>query len=606
MSEAAVVRGQTLDDVSTWELYGRFVEIAGQHAGRIAVVLQEAAWTYLELLRAVEECASGLREAGIRRGHRIAIVADPGFDLVVGILASVACQAVYVPLDKRAPTQRLKEMLDDAEPHLIMVDTESPELGADIHQASVSALRRREPVKALLPDATECGNPLYIIYTSGSTGTAKGVLLGQHSVKAMLAAAGRAMDLRSSDVWTLFHSAAFDFSVWEMWGAFLTGAKLVVVREEVRSDPIAFHALIEKDEVTVLSLTPSGYTNFQKAHARLGWPPLSLRYMVFGGEALAPSRMKAWMDHHGDETTQLLNMYGLTEGAVHATVTRIRAADEACDSYPIGRALGHLDVVVVGDDLNEVDANEVGEIYVSGDGVALGYWKRPALTAERFVPRLHTSTGERFYRTGDFGKRDEQGNLWYMGRRDRQYKVRGHRVELGDLEAALRRCSQVLDALAYADEVADGLAIGALVVLDADADGNADVSRDIRKELALLVPAYLIPARVDIVAELPKSLTGKVNLSAYLTEPESPRKDQSLSAVEARVLQIVGEILRIKEARLSDGFIEIGGHSLAAMEFVSAVEIQFGVEIPMENFFGEVTLKELADYIEQHREGDRR
>ena len=320
----------------------------------------------------------------------------------------------------------------------------------DIHDPAVDS-QPSTPLPAPAPD-----DIAYLIYTSGTTGVPKGVAVAHHNVTQLLQALGAELELSPGQVWTQCHSLAFDYSVWEIWGALLYGGRLVVVAESVVRSPEDLHALLVREQVSVLSQTPSAFYALQTADAlapELG-DQLKLQTVVFGGEALQPQRLGAWLDNHPG-LARLVNMYGITETTVHASFREIVAADADRNTSPIGVPLAHLGFFVLDQWLRAVPAGVVGELYVAGAGLAYGYVGRAGLTGSRFVACPFGepgAPGTRMYRTGDLVCWGADGQLRYLGRADEQVKIRGYRIELGEVQAALSALDGVGQAVVIARE----------------------------------------------------------------------------------------------------------------------------------------------------------
>ncbi|MBE7163289.1 MAG: amino acid adenylation domain-containing protein, partial [Williamsia herbipolensis] len=467
--------------------------------------------TYRDLDRRSAAFASALRSVGARPGGRVAVAMPRGVDLVVAMVAVARSGAAAVPLDIESPADRLRYIVTDAAPDVLVV-TEGTRsrvpvpggvavyvAGAGVSESSGAS----DPGGLPAPVCPLTDSPAYLIYTSGSTGRPKAVEMAHASVTAMFASAAEHVDL-DGQVWTLFHSIAFDFSVWEVWGALAHRGRLVVVDGDDRRDPVRLAALIREQGVTLLSQTPSAF------HALAGTvdvATLPVRTVVFGGEALDARRLPALPG------TRLVNMYGITETCVHVTahhVTDDQTGPAATAGVGvIGRPLAGLDVALLDHVLRPVPAGVIGEIYVSGDQLAIGYSGRPDLTATRFVAG---PAGERMYRSGDLAYRDHAGDLVYVGRSDQQVSVRGYRVELGEVDHALCAVDGVVDAAAAVgpDTTGRDVLVAAVVTHRAVTD---DEIRDAAKRL---VPGYMIPVRYARVESIPLTGNGKVDRAAVL------------------------------------------------------------------------------------------
>ncbi|GAA2814561.1 amino acid adenylation domain-containing protein [Kitasatospora sp. CM 4170] len=428
-----------------------FAEQVRLRPAAIAVNCGAASLSYAELDRRSDALARRLRELGVGPESRVAICVEPSVRLVTGILGILKSGGAYVPLDPRHPADRLAYTLADSGAVALVADPEHAELADGVPVLAVDQPLAGQPLEPapLGPD-----HLAYVIYTSGTTGRPKGALLTHANVLRLFEAAAADVPFGPDDVWSLYHSAAFDFSVWEIWGALLHGGRIAVVPQEARRSPAACHALVRAEGVTVLSQTPTAFRQFVDADAEaeaLGTEagpahrPLALRHVVFGGEALEPGALRAWAARHPDGP-RLVNMYGITETTVHVTAHPLGPADLAAPGSVIGRPLADLAVHLLDRRGEPVPPGVPGELCVGGPGLARGYLGRPGLTAERFVPSP-LGDGERLYRSGDLarrlpvgappGRQAGGGTLEYLGRIDQQVKVRGHRVELGEIEAEL-------------------------------------------------------------------------------------------------------------------------------------------------------------------------
>jgi acyl-coenzyme A synthetase/AMP-(fatty) acid ligase/acyl carrier protein len=404
------------------------------------------------------------------------------------------------------------------------------------------------------------------------------------------------------DVWSLCHSFAFDFSVWEMWGALLHGGKIVLVPKAVASNPEEFHRLLIAERVTILSQTPSAFWELDRVDARSGAKLGStLRQIIFAGEALPSTNLRKWLDRYGDEP-ELINMYGATETTVHATYRRIRPEDLTLPSpNVVGVPFLDMQVYLLDSTLEPVSAGAVGEFYVAGPGLLRGYWRRPRLTAERFVPHPH-GEGERLYKTGDLGRWRLDGNVEFIGRIDHQVKVRGYRVELGEIEAALSDYPGVDQAVVIAREVEGDRQLTAYVLPGGGAELEAAA---LRVHLAARLPEYMVPSFLMIVAGLPLTANGKLDRRALPAPDERAglgvRYVGPRTATEDAVAQIWAELMQLERVGVQDNFFDLGGHSLMAARVMTRVCEDFAVELPLRSLFEGPTVEALADRIEQAR-----
>ncbi|MFB6564566.1 amino acid adenylation domain-containing protein, partial [Streptomyces sp. NPDC056400] len=440
-----------------------FEEQVARFPDHQAVSFEEVRLTYAELNARSNRLAHCLIRRGIGPEQLVALALPRSAELITALLAVVKAGAAYLPLDPDYPRDRIAYVIQDARPALIISDGPSVAgLGATVDESAALLLlddasvceeleqlpdidpSDRERTAALTPR-----NAAYVIYTSGSTGRPKGVVVPHQNVVRLFGSTAQWFDFGADDVWTMFHSYAFDFSVWEIWGPLLHGGRLVVVPHLVSRSPEEFLELLVREDVTVLNQTPSAFYQLVQADRDRadGSGELSLRTVVFGGEALDLGRLESWYERHEDTAPALVNMYGITETTVHVTHRALdRASAAALKGSAIGQGIPDLRVYVLDDWLNPSVPGAAGEMYVAGAGLARGYVGRPGLSAERFVADPFGAVGGRMYRTGDVVRWGVDGELEYLGRADDQVKVRGFRIELGEIESALLSCPGVVGA----------------------------------------------------------------------------------------------------------------------------------------------------------------
>ncbi|WP_327011383.1 non-ribosomal peptide synthase/polyketide synthase [Dactylosporangium sp. NBC_01737] len=514
--------------------------------------------TYAELGARANRLARELIARGVRPESRVAVALPRGLDLVVALLAVIRAGGCYVPVDTGAPVARTAYILADAAPVCLLTDGAT----AAVLDTDVPAVLLDGPLPAhdtgpvtgtgLLPD-----NTAYIIYTSGSTGQPKGVAVTHRNVLTLFAAAEGLFTFGAADVWTMFHSSAFDFSVWELWGALLYGGRLVVVDNDVARDPRRFAGLLRAERVTVLNQTPSAFYPLTGEDTA----GLALRYVVFGGEALDPARLRPWYATHADDEPLLVNMYGITETTVHVTFRALRRADAAAGSV-IGAALPSLRAYVLDQRLRPVPPGVTGELYVAGDQLARGYLDRPGLTAARFV--ANPFGPGRLYRSGDLATWTAGGDLVYAGRSDHQVKVRGYRVELGEIESALLDADGVGNAAVHLHE---GRLVAYLV-----GGSTVDVEA-VRASLARRLPSYMVPAAYVRLPALPLTVNGKLDraaLPAPSAERAAPVAVDAAEPETQRLLRgLVAEVVGLSEVGADEDFFAVGGDSIIAIQLAN-------------------------------------
>ncbi|RQE93974.1 hypothetical protein IPC282_29895, partial [Pseudomonas aeruginosa] len=448
-------------------LQQRFEEQARQRPQAVALILDEQRLSYGELNARANRLAHCLIARGVGADVPVGLALERSLDMLVGLLAILKAGGAYLPLDPAAPEERLAHILDDSGVRLLL--TQGHLLERLPRQAGVEVLA----IDGLVLDGYAESDPLptlsadnlaYVIYTSGSTGKPKGTLLTHRNALRLFSATEAWFGFDERDVWTLFHSYAFDFSVWEIFGALLYGGRLVIVPQWVSRSPEDFYRLLCREGVTVLNQTPSAFKQLMAVacSADMATQQPALRYVIFGGEALDLQSLRPWFQRFGDRQPQLVNMYGITETTVHVTYRPVSEADlEGGLVSPIGGTIPDLSWYILDRDLNPVPRGAVGELYIGRAGLARGYLRRPGLSATRFVPNpFPGGAGERLYRTGDLARFQADGNIEYIGRIDHQVKVRGFRIELGEIEAALAGLAGVRDAVVLAHDGVGGTQLG--------------------------------------------------------------------------------------------------------------------------------------------------
>jgi amino acid adenylation domain-containing protein/non-ribosomal peptide synthase protein (TIGR01720 family) len=563
----------------------------------VALSAGELSWTYREVDQAANRLAHLLARKGVSPGHRVALLLPRTAEAIVAMLAVLKTGAAYVPIDPVVPAARSEFVLGDAAPIAVITTAElRPRLDGhdllviDVHDLGDSAVDIQPGIELPVPAPDDIA---YLIYTSGTTGTPKGVAIPHRNVTRLLETLDADLEL-AGQVWSQCHSLAFDFSVWEIWGALLYGGRVVVVPDSVARSAEDFHALLVGEQITVLSQTPSAFYALQAADAlrpELG-RHLKLQAVVFGGEALEPQRLDTWLNAHPG-FPRLINMYGITETTVHASFREILGGDVDSTSSPIGVPLGHLGFFVLDTWLQPVPAGVVGELYVAGAGAAYGYVGRAGLTGTRFVACPFGGAGSRMYRTGDLVWWGADGQLRYLGRADEQVKIRGYRIELGDVQAALNALEGVEQAVVIAreDRPGDKRLVGYVT-------GTPDLATA-RAVLAERLPAYMVPAAVVAIDALPLTVNGKLDTRA-LPAPEYRDVDHyraPADAVEEILAGIYAQVLGLEQVGVDESFFELGGDSILSMQVVARARAA-GLVCRPRDIFVEQTVARLAGVVE--------
>lgn len=577
------------------------VSIAGVFGAQVARVPEavaiscgERSWTYRELDEASNRLAHMLSGRGVGAGQRVALLLPRSAEAVVAILGVLKTGAAYVPIDPAVPAARIGFVLGDAAPVAVITATELTDRldGCGLPVVDISdigdveaAVDGGQPGSA--PPAPD--DVAYIIYTSGTTGAPKGVAIPHCNVIRLLEVLDAEVGL-AGRVWSQCHSLAFDFSVWEIFGALLYGGRLVVVPDAVARSPEDLRGVLVAEQVSALSQTPSAFYALQTADAAqpgLG-SRLKLEVVVFGGEALEPQRLRPWLGNHPG-SPRLINMYGITETTVHASFREIVAGDLDVTDSPIGVPLAHLGFFVLDAWLQSVPVGVVGELYVAGAGLAYGYVGRAGLTASRFVACPFGAPGARMYRTGDLVCWGVDGQLRYLGRADEQVKIRGYRIELGEVRAALSGLDGVQQAVVIAreDRPGDKRLVGYVT-------GTADPVVA-RAALGERLPVYMVPAAVVVMEALPLTANGKLDVRA-LPAPEyqdAAAYRAPADAVEEVLAGIYAQVLGLEKVGVEESFFELGGDSILSMQVVARARAA-GVLCRPRDIFVEQTVARLA------------
>ncbi|AHH15621.1 non-ribosomal peptide synthetase [Nocardia nova SH22a] len=583
---------------------------AQRRPGANAIRFGDTALTFGELQQRANRVARALIAQGVGPETLVAVAVPRTEELPVALLGVLIAGGGYLPIDTGYPAQRLEFMLSDAAPACVLTTAELRDAlpGSDIptllleetgsfDAAPVTDADRRAPLRP--------ADLAYVIYTSGSTGVPKGVGVTHRNVLELFANTQLLFDFDETDVWTLFHSFAFDFSVWELWCALANGGAVVVVDHLTSRSPELFRELLIREQVTVLNQTPSAFYQLAEADraASGGAGKFALRYIVFGGEALDLRQLNRWYDRHGATAPQLVNMYGITETTVHVSFL---AVDQGLSDHPasvIGRALPGLETYVLDDRLHPAPVGVAGEMYIAGHQLSRGYLGRPGLTATRFVANPHGPAGSRMYRSGDIGRWagfDGEAELEYAGRSDQQVQLRGFRIELGEIEAALLRCAGVAQAVAL---VRSGEHTGERLVGYVVAEAGAQLDPiAVRDEVAGFLTGYMVPDAVMVLGELPLTPNGKLDRRA-LPEPSvrsaaefrAPRTpiEQAVADVFAALLGGGGPADQVAVG-LDDDFFALGGNSLLATRAVARINEALDSNLVVRELFEASTVAGLA------------
>ncbi|MGW7281847.1 amino acid adenylation domain-containing protein [Streptomyces sp. NPDC054844] len=579
----------------TRRVHELFEEQAARTPHRVAVSFAGTALTYAELNARANRIAHALIANGAGPETLVGLCLERGIELIPALLGILKSGAAYLPLDPANPADRIAYIVHDAQAPVVV----TTRAHAQLFDGELLLLDADEDLIAAQPDADPAGagspeNLIYTIYTSGSTGRPKGVALTHSNVVRLMDRGHEHFALTETDVWTLFHSYAFDFSVWEMWGALLHGGRLVVVPDSATRFPEEFLDLLVRERVTFLNQTPTAFRALVDTDA-----DLALRAVVFGGEKLEVSELRPWAERFGLDQIALVNMYGITETTVHTTYHRITERNlDPQGASPVGHPLADLRVYVLDADGRPVPVGVPGEICVGGAGVARGYINRPRLTAQRFVPDPYGPPGSRLYRSGDLARRLADGSLEFLGRIDDQVKIRGFRIEIGEIETSLAAHPDVRDVAVLVRENTPG--DKRLVAYVTPAEGVEPAPVALRSHLAGRLPEYMVPAAFVILDALPLTTNGKLDKRAL----PAPDRDALSSAgfvaprtvTEERIAAVWADVLGLERVGIEDSFFDVGGHSIRAVALVGRLRA-IGYDLAVRDVFEHRTVARIAELV---------
>lgn len=553
----------------------------------IAVSFNDNQLNYQQLDDQSNQLAHALIVNGVKPRDFVGIRLERSQDLVVSLLAVWKAGAAYVPIDPATPVDRQAYILNDANINIVVSD--SPDENSQVIQPSnVSGFPQDKVNVSIQPLDTA-----YIIYTSGTTGNPKGCLVSHGNLIRLFDTTETLMEFSSRDHWCMFHSYAFDFSVWEIFGALYHGAQVSIVPKELTTDTQGFYSFVAEQGITVLNQTPQAFAAFAAEDANQQ-RNLSLTKVIFGGEKLEAKYLADWVTRHSLAQVNLINMYGITEVTVHASFHRVTMENINQGDIPIGKPLPDMEWVLLDQYGQPTVTGAIGEIVIGGAGITQGYLGQPELTRTKFIP--HPQNADVIlYRSGDLASMDANGDLRYLGRADNQVKIRGFRIELGEIEQQLMHCFGVSDARVVADKEKG------LLIAYCKADQTELNRQLIKQQLRERLPAYMLPQAFVRVELWPINHNGKLAIDRlpkltdddFATVPyEAPRNETEEALVEIWQVQ-----LGVDKIGIHDNFFDVGGHSLMALKVSAAIESRWQCQISLPKFFEKPTIAELATVI---------
>lgn len=583
-------------------LHERFARMVGEVPEHTALIYKDQSLSYQDLMKRADHVRAALNDAGVGRGNIVAIRVERSFDMVAGILGILMAGGAYLPIEPGLPAERASYMIEDSgtaylltSQHVEMKDTFAncttlyleDALSQKVEQSGFNASSAHD-------SGVRSEDPAYIIYTSGTTGLPKGTIVRHEQISSLLEHTLPMFEFSSADRWTLFHSFSFDFSVWEMFGALTTGAELIIVPEFIVKDTSQFARLLADQNVTVINQTPSAFYQLIQAQESKEWTP---RYVIFGGEALAPGKVAAWAQEH--PTANLINMYGITETTIHATFKKMMLRDFQSSSSNIGSLLPHLKGMVVDRDGHPASHGVPGELWITGRGVAQGYLGKPELTSMRFV--THPLMGQlRFYRSGDLVRQLENGDLEYLGRMDQQVKIRGYRIETGEIVEQLLQHENIADAVVSTQQDDQGrLELVAYLICE-----EWVTDEEVRSHLGSRLPAYMIPAHLYTTPSMPLTINGKLDFRQLMSVRSRLQSEAVYMLPRNNMEQGVHEIWQKHLAAetpfgIHDSLFHIGGHSLIASLIINELNLKYGCSLTIRSIFEHPTIALLCIEMKQ-------
>jgi amino acid adenylation domain-containing protein len=573
-----------------------FEEQVNKTPDNTAVVFENDQLTYMELNEKSNQMARILSDNGVMPDDIVGIMVERSLDMIVSILGVLKAGGAYLPIDPEYPSDRISYMLKDSGASVLIQKNRKYDIFfegtiVDINEEKLSAIESTNLNKIISPS-----NLAYIIYTSGTTGKPKGVMIEHSNVVRLMFNNRMPFDFDENDVWTMFHSFNFDFSVWEMYGALLYGGKLVIVPKLTTQDTSEFLKLLYEEKVTILNQTPTAFYNLIEEDLKYNDSELGIRCVIFGGETLKPIMLKDWRKKYPQ--TRLINMYGITETTVHVSFKEITEYEIELNISNVGKPIPTVTTYIMDRNMKLLPVGVAGELYVGGDGVARGYLNNIELTAQKFVQNPYKH-GEKLYKSGDIAKFMYGGDIEYLGRIDHQVKIRGFRIELGEIEISLLKHPLIKEAVTISKEDKSGSNYICAYFIGEEELKTAQL----RKYLSNDLPDYMIPSYFIQLEKMPLTLNGKIDRKA-LPEPDGIINTgveyvAPADEVEERLLLLWQNVLEIEIISTIDNFFDLGGHSLKATILVSRIHKEFNVEFPLREVFKSPTIIEMAKYIKK-------
>jgi amino acid adenylation domain-containing protein len=578
-----------------------FEQQVEQHPDSVAVVFNEQRLTYRELNQRANQIAHYLRGLGVGPDRLVGVCLQRSPEMVAGLLGVWKAGGAYVPLDPTYPQERLSFMVSDSAVQVLLTDKRCEHLFSPAHSRTVRLdsdwpLIAQESQSNPDSGATP-SNLAYVMYTSGSTGTPKGAMILQSGLVNYLTWAIKTYGVEAGGSVPVHSSISFDLTVTSLYTPLLAGARVELLAEDAAAQSL-LAALQRQKGRSLVKITPAHLELLSQQLASDEVTDMT-NVFVIGGENLLAEKLQLWREFA--PATRLINEYGPTETVVGCCVYEVQADDPRNGSVPIGRPIDNTQLYVLDSDLQPVPVGETGELYIGGAGVARGYWNRPELTEERFLPDPFSGEpGARMYKSGDLARYRPDRILEYLGRADNQVKVRGYRIELGEIEATLASHPRVQSCavLAREDEPGDRQLVGYV----SPAKNQSLVPEELRTFLEQRLPAYMVPAHFVLLGSIPLTPNGKVDRKvlpapSHRSIPVTTTMDAPSTGAERALAAIWAELLKVDAVGVNDNFFDLGGHSLMVFKALSRIRDVFAVDLPVQDFFENPTIAEIAKLL---------